>query len=57
MTTPKPPKQPSPRRICQGGGGHPAKVGKVTGRILSHSYRGSTAPGSGQAPAPRRNRR
>ena len=54
MTTPKPPKQPSPRRICQGSGGHPAKVGKVTGRILSHSFRGKHCDGSGHPPAPRR---
>ncbi len=52
MSTPKQP--PALRQICQGSGGHPAKVSKTTGRILSHSYKGKHCDGSGKRPAPRR---
>ena len=51
------PKRPEPRRICQGSGGHPAKVSKTTGLVKSHSYRGKHCPGSGQPADTREERR
>ena len=54
MTTPKP---PAPRRICQGGGGHPVKVSETTGLVKSHHYRGKHCEGSGHPPKAARNPR